>query len=831
MSKTFFKISFGLMAAACFLQAASAAVTAPVKQLSGHVPAVVTKLASTGRLAGTNVLHLSIGLPLRNQEGLTNLLDQINDPSNANYHHYLSPDDFTAQFGPSEQDYQAVINFAKTNGFTVTRTHGNRVLVDVDAKVSDVERSFHVKMQTYQHPQESRQFFSPDTEPSVDVQLPILSMQGINNYQLPHPMVHKIGNAGVKPALGSGPNGGYMGTDFRTAYLPGGTLNGSGQIVGLMQYDGYNFSDIQAYENTAGLTNMPLSNVLLDGFNGSAGSGNVEVCLDIEMVMSMAPALSRIVVFEAGPSGNPDDILSSMTASNQIKQLSASWGYPVDAAGEQLYKQLALQGQTFLNCSGDGDAWTIGWPVIYPACDDPYITIVGGTTLTMNGVANSYASERAWNSGYAADFGWNPDGYAGTSGGISATRTIPSWQQGINMTTNQGSTTMRNVPDIALTADNIVDVYTDTTLGGTVTNLVGGTSAATPLLAGYMALVNQQAAANGVPSAGFINPAIYAIAKSTNYLKCFHDVTRGDNTWDQSLTNYYAVAGYDLCTGIGTPNGTNLINALVATTSNYNTNSNGSTNYPVIISAPTPPWGNTLSVMNGSNPNGAWFLFVQDDAQLNVGMINNGWSVSVVTGTPVGAPADNEVYAPTNISLALNATTNIYLAVTNYGPATATNVVVTDALPGIGVYLNSVTPSNTVTRVGDLITWKLGNLGVNAGGAITLSFSGTVTGTYTNSPSITSTTIDPNPDDKFADTVFSVAQPLPPQLTAYTTANGHFVLTITNDANLTTVIQATTNLLSPTWVNIYTGTPPFTTNIDVLTNYPSRFFRAVIGGQ
>ena len=72
---------------------------------------------------------------------------------------------------------------------------------------------------------------------------------------------------------------------------------------------------------------------------------------------------------------------------------------------------------------------------------------------------------------------------------------------------------------------------------------------------------------------------------------------------------------------------------------------------------------------------------------------------------------------------------------------------------------------------------------------------------------------------------------LPPQLTAYTTANGHFVLTITNDANLTTVIQATTNLLSPTWVNIYTGTPPFTTNIDVLTNYPSRFFRAVIGGQ
>ena len=394
------------------------------------------------------------------------------------------------------------------------------------------------------------------------------------------------------------------------------------------------------------------------------------------------------------------------------------------------------------------------------------------------------------------------------------------------MTTNHGSTSMRNVPDIALTADNIFCVYTDPQLGITVTNLVNGTSAATPLLAGFMALVNQQAVTTGVPPIGFLNPSIYAIGKSANYNNVFHDVALGDNTWDQSLTNFFAVPGYDLCTGWGTPNGTNFVNAIVAYSAIYNTTTNGAP-APIIISAPTPPWGTNLYVMNGSNPNGAWFLFVQDDAKVNVGMINNGWSVTVATGTPVGAPADNEVYAPTNILLALNATTNIYLAVTNYGPASATNVIVTDALPTGGLTLISVTPSNAVTRVGDQLTWTLGNLAVNAGGGITLKFTGTITGNYTNSPAITATTVDPNPDDKFADTVFAVAQPLPPQLTAFTASGGKFVLSITNDVALTTIIQATTNLLSPnSWVNIYTGTPPFTTNIDVLTNYPSRFFRA-----
>ena len=104
----------------------------------------------------TNKLHLAIGLPLRNQESLTTLLQQVVDPASPNFRHYLTPEQFTAQFGPTEQDYQAVLDFAKTNGFTVTVKHANRMLVEVDAPAADVERAFNITLRNYQHPTENR---------------------------------------------------------------------------------------------------------------------------------------------------------------------------------------------------------------------------------------------------------------------------------------------------------------------------------------------------------------------------------------------------------------------------------------------------------------------------------------------------------------------------------------------------------------------------------------------------------------------------------------------------------------------------------------------------
>ena len=815
------KTGLGMIAFAGLTLVAMAAMPENFKPLRGHVPLVVSQLSPLGRLNATNRLHLSIGLPLRNLEGLTNLLKQINDPASQNYHHYLTPEQFTEQFGPTPADYQSVLDFARTNGFNVTHTHGNRMLLGVEGMVSDVERSFHVALHTYHHPKESRDFFAPDTEPTVDARLPVLSVQGLNNYIQPRPMLHKKPASVSSPANGTGPFGSYLGSDFRTAYAPGTTLNGAGQMVGLLQFDGYYPSDIATYETLAGLTNnVPLINVLLDGYDGTPGPGNDEVCLDIETSMSMAPGLAAIVVFEAGPYGNPNDILSSMVASNQIKQFSASWGYSIDRTTEQLYQQLALQGQTFLNASGDGDAWLGAIP--YGSCEDPNITIVGGTTLTMNGHAGSYASEKVWNWGNVGDYGWNPDGFAGSSGGISTDVLIPSWQLNVtnNSPVNHGSTTYRMVPDIALTGDNVFVVSSGGNEG-----VFGGTSCASPLWAGFMALVNQQVALNGKLPIGFLAPQVYALSKTAAYTNIFHDITIGNNYWDQSPTNFPAVAGYDLGTGLGTPNGTNLINALAGAASTT----------PPSISAPSRPWGSTLSVMNGSNPNGDWFLFVQDDVTPDSGIINAGWYLTLTTAYPVGYAADNQLYLSSSIT---NTTPGTFwpvsLAVTNYGPSSSTNVYVTDTLPqpGAGVTLvSSNLTAGTVSIFGQTLTWSIGNLPINTGASLTLNFYAATNALnlYTNSATVFATTSDPNPDDDagLITLLVSGAPSSPPQLTpGYNPATGAFQLTVTSPAGEPVIVQASTNLVS--WFPISTNVVPFT-NSYATTNYPELFYRAVVG--
>jgi subtilase family serine protease len=188
---------------------------------------------------------------------------------------------------------------------------------------------------------------------------------------------------------------------------------------------------------------------------------------------------------------------------------------------------------------------------------NPYITQVGGTTLTMNGAGVSWASEVVWNWAVEED---DPD--VGSSGGISSYYSIPSWQTNVsNMAGRGGSTNFRNIPDVAANADNVYVIYDN----GKKTNDYdgwGGTSCAAPMWAGFMALVNQQWAASGGTSIGFINRAIYDIAAGSNYASCFNDVTSGNNTWSSSPDLFYATNGYDLCTGLGTMNGTNLIDAL-----------------------------------------------------------------------------------------------------------------------------------------------------------------------------------------------------------------------------------------------------------------------------
>jgi subtilase family serine protease len=125
------------------------------------------------------------------------------------------------------------------------------------------------------------------------------------------------------------------------------------------------------------------------------------------------------------------------------------------------------------------------------------------------------------------------------------------------MSANRGSTTMRNFPDVAMAAENFVFVANGSTSTGG-----WGTSFASPLWAGFVALVNQEAAANGQPGVGFLNPALYALGTSADYTNSFNDMTVGSNATATSGGLYPAVPGYDLCTGWGSPKGSNLIHSL-----------------------------------------------------------------------------------------------------------------------------------------------------------------------------------------------------------------------------------------------------------------------------
>ncbi len=839
MSKTILKFGLGLLAVAGMVWPAAAAVTGN-KTLHGHVPSVVAHLTSTGHLPATNVLHLAVGLPLHNQDQLKTLLQQVSDPSSPGYRQYLSPDEFTAKFGPTEQDVQSVVDYLKSKGLQVKRVHANRMLVEVEGQASDVENAFNLTLKTYHHPTENRDFFAPDVEPSVPTAVPVQDIQGLNNYYRPHPRVHINATSGNNESKGgSGPGGTYTGYDFRKAYVPGTTLTGTNQKVALFQWDGYLASDITAYEQNAGLPAVSLTNILLSGFSGLPvdPNGQTEVTLDISMSLSMAPGLSQILVYEGDPSiTSQNTILSQIADDNAAKQISCSWGWGggPSATTDQIFQQMILQGQTFFDASGDvcaflapGASGTAPGSVDDPnepnaPSDDPYITQVGATKLRTTG-NGSYRSESVWN--WGTEFpGTGYDG-VGSSGGISGYYTIPSWQQGVNMTTNGGSTTMRNLPDVSLTGEDIFIIVNGMGQPG-----VAGTSCAAPLWAGFTALVNQQAASVGLGQVGFLNPAIYAIANTTNYSTCFLDVTNGNNTWSASPNSFYSVPGYDLCTGLGSPNGTNLIIALAGTAGVY-TNGSPTT---ATISAPHSPWGTSLSVMNGGNPNGDWFLFVMDDTPINYGGISNGWSVALTSANPVGFASDNETYAtPALTNLNVGANWTVTIAVTNYGPSYSTNVLVNDTLPlGTGLTLLSSNASiGSVAVVGTSLAWSLGNLVTNTGGAMTLVFHSSIVGTYTNSATVSSTTPDPNPDDDTAVAIASIGASTPPVLSASASSHGQFSFYV-NDTNGATsvIVQGATNLAPPvTWLNLLTNTTPFSFTDLTSSNFPARFYRVVTG--
>ena len=510
---------------------------------------------NNGHLKADTTLQLDVVLPLRDPAALSALLADIYNPASANYHHYLTPAEFTAQFGPTQADYDTAVAYLANNGLTVTG--GSRDGMDIQASgtVAAIENAFRVQMLTYKHPTENRTFYSPDTEPTTGLPFSLWHVSGLDNYSIPHPLVKNVNDFAAEHHLnakdvvdhattGSGPSASYLGSDMRAAYyLPGipgsadSPLIGTGESLGLFEFLGTNLTDLNTYYKSVGQTNtVPVTLLSVDGTSTSCSrqcGDDTEQNLDLTQALGMAPGLAGLTMFV----GSTDTALLSSITTHQplVGTIGCSWGWtPADPTTlDPYFEKMAAQGQTFFAASGDNSTWTAsGNSEAWPA-DDAYVISVGGTDLVTASAAGPWQSETAWSD---------------SGGGVSPDKiAIPSWQQGAGVIngTNGGSATLRNGPDVAANAD--FTFYTCANGKACKANLYGGTSFAAPMWAGFVALANQQLAASGQGRVGFMNPEIYAQNVTSTYATNFHDVSAGTSG------SYAAEPNFDLVTGWGSP--------------------------------------------------------------------------------------------------------------------------------------------------------------------------------------------------------------------------------------------------------------------------------------
>lgn len=417
-------------AAALALLAPAAQAAEPRIALSGASPQPRLRAARLlGRLDSAATLQAGLILPLRNQGQLDTLLQRQYTPGDPLYHHFLTPPEFTASYGPTQADYDAVAAYARAQGLTITGTSPGRTLLSVAGPSAKIEAAFGIKMSRYRLPSGDLAISNsaaPVLPRSVAVRL--AGIAGLNNIARMWPQFRRLnpnmqahapvpvtGSGGT----GSGPLGGLAPNDIKAAYelsaitplygtstaAPAGALTGAGQNIGLFELDGFNAADIAQYASFFFLptvltgTAASVTTIPLGGFDGkplpTAGQGGqTEVTLDIDMILALAPAATGVYVYEDDGRTDfkaPLTIFTRMAndlnpnGSNKplVSVISCSWGIaeteedPTIISGENtLFQQMAAQGQSVFCASGDNGAY------------DAYTTFTSGGTIFAGGLTS-----------------------------------------------------------------------------------------------------------------------------------------------------------------------------------------------------------------------------------------------------------------------------------------------------------------------------------------------------------------------------------------------------------------------------------------------------------
>jgi kumamolisin len=446
----------------------------------------------------------------------------------------LTKRQFAARFGRTDAEIKQLKDYLRAQGLTVGTVHSGNLLVDASGTAAQLEKAFGTKLSAWRDAASGRSFYANDTAPTLPTAIASLvsDVSGLNN----RAQLHHQTPSTVTPH--NGPGGGYTPAQLKGGYNVSGTYTGSGQKIALLEFDGFQQSNITKYDTNYSLGSPTPTVQNVDGGSGALGDGQVEVELDIEVLHAIAPK-ANVTVFE-GPNSDAGEVDTYQAiVDSGIPTTSISWGAAESArttsninAVDAVFKAGAAEGLGFYAASGDDgsdDAGDGGTSVDYPA-SDPYVTGVGGTKLTVTS-ANAWSKEVAWSGG---------------GGGKSSVFKIPSWQTAVQKSAGGG---YRQVPDVSAHANPSpgVSIYSQGAWSS-----VGGTSAAAPEWAAFAALYNQQAAAAGKANLGFANPALYT-ASGTG----FHDITSGSNG------DYSAATGWDFTTGWGSYNAATLASKLL----------------------------------------------------------------------------------------------------------------------------------------------------------------------------------------------------------------------------------------------------------------------------
>ena len=523
-------------------------------------------------------ISVILALPLSDPQGAAEFVQHVSKPGDPLFHQYLTPEEFAAKYGAKSADYAALKQWAINNGLTIAHESLARTCLTVRGSMVQVQTLFKTQLNNYRSA-DGNQFYSAAIRPTIpdEIASRVTGVIGLTNgahyaaLAKPYKVFGEDASLPTKApdSGGTGPGGSYSPQDLTTCYQIPTYGNLVPQSVAVFEQGGFNQSDINVFLNTLKLPHPPVTFVSVNGYDGSVDNNQIELeaVLDIDMIIGINPKVKEVFVYEDGndPFGVAMiDALDQIATDKKVQTVSISYGVDEVQQGSTVINsentsltQLAAEGLTVLVSSGDNGAYgrTGGFssPAQLEAPDpgsQPLVTCVGGTTLTT-GPNEAWLGEEVWNR-----LGLNG---SATGGGVSSVWTIPSWQVPAYVTTNGGSSTYRNVPDVGALGDPFTGVGVYSKINGGWVQ-IGGTSLSAPIWGGYISILNAGSQYLYGQTLGFFNPTLYGIGfllgigygNPSNYLFPVPDGTNGNPALFGGTPGYPGGYGYNNCTGSGT---------------------------------------------------------------------------------------------------------------------------------------------------------------------------------------------------------------------------------------------------------------------------------------